>query len=150
MFNLKNFFNGAGKIVNFKNTCVYRIDKLTDIWSIVIPHFDKYTLVTQKYADYILFKEIVTLVNNKEHLTLEGIKKILAYKASLNLGFGAARTEDFKEKFSDIKAVGRPIINKDIPSPLWVTGFVNGDGSFYLTIRSYKSNNIPRRRAAQT
>lgn len=55
-------------------------------------------------------------MKNKEHLTLDGLKKILSYKASLNLGL----SEELKDKISDIEAVKRPlIIDKDIPSPWW-------------------------------
>lgn len=39
---------------------------------VIIPHFDKYPLATQKLADYMLFKEIVSLMKIKEHLTLDG------------------------------------------------------------------------------
>lgn len=142
ILNLKNFFGeDIGKIVIFKDTCTYRVDKLKDILEVIIPHFDKHPLATQKLADYILFKEIISLMKNKEHLTLDGLNKILSYKASLNLGL----SEELKEKFSKIEAVKRPlIINKDIPSPFWVAGFSTGDGSFYLVIRANELNKIPR------
>lgn len=142
MLNLKKFFGeDIGKMVIFKDTCTYRVDKLKDILEVIIPHFDKYPLVTQKLADYILFKEIASLMKNKEHLTLDGLYQILSYKASLNLGL----SEELKDKFSNIEAVKRPlIINKDIPSPFWVAGFTTGDGSFYLVIRANKLNEIPR------
>ena len=80
---LKKFFGvDIGKIILFKDTCTYRVDRLTDNLEVIIPHFDKYPLVTQKLADYILFKEIVSLMKNKEHLTLDGCaaRKILSYK----------------------------------------------------------------------
>jgi hypothetical protein len=66
MLNLKKFFGeDIGKMVIFKYTCTYRVDMLKDILGVVIPHFDKYPLVTQKLADYKLFKEIVSLMINK-------------------------------------------------------------------------------------
>uniref|UniRef100_UPI002001CF69 hypothetical protein n=1 Tax=Exserohilum turcicum TaxID=93612 RepID=UPI002001CF69 len=142
MLNLKNFFGeDIGKLVIFKDTCTYRVDKLKDILNVVIPHFDKYPLFTQKLADYKLFKEIVNLMLNKEHLTLDGLKKVLSLKASLNLGL----SEELKVKFSNIEAVKRPLVlDKDVPSPFWVAGFTTGDGSFYLSIRASKLNEIPR------
>lgn len=95
MLNLKDFFcENIGKIVISKDTCTYRVDKLNDIFEVIIPHFDKYPLVTQKLADYILFKEIVNLMKNKEHLTLDGLKKILSLKASLNLGLSSLRVRN--------------------------------------------------------
>lgn len=142
MLNLKDFFGeNIGKIVISKDTCTYRVDKLNDILGVIIPHFDKYPLVTQKLADYILFKEIVSLMKNKEHLRLDGLKKVLSLKASLNLGL----SPELKENFLNIEAVKRPlIIDKDIPSPYWMAGFTTGDGSFYLVIRANKLNEIPR------
>lgn len=44
-------------------------------------------LITQKQADFILLKKRINLMNNKEHLTLEGLHEILAIRVSLNLGF---------------------------------------------------------------
>ena len=40
----------------------------------IIDHFDKYPLITQKRADFILFKSIVEMLNRKEHLTEEGLR----------------------------------------------------------------------------
>jgi len=47
---------------------------------------EKYPLLTQKAADFLLFKKAVELVNNKAHLTVEGVKEIVNIKASMNLG----------------------------------------------------------------
>lgn len=52
----------------------------------IIPFFEKYPLVSQKRADFELFKQIVELINNKEHLTPAGLQKIVNLKAALNLG----------------------------------------------------------------
>jgi hypothetical protein len=90
------------------------VDSIKQILEVVIPHFDKYPLITQKLADYILFKDIVTIMENKEHLTLEGLNKVLALKASLNLGLSA----DLNTSFPDISPVLRPLIlDKEIPNP---------------------------------
>lgn len=64
----------------------YQIQSIKDINSVIIPHFTKYPLVTQKLADFLLFKSAVEIVNQKEHLTLQGIQKIISIKASLNKG----------------------------------------------------------------
>lgn len=52
----------------------------------IIPHFNNYTLLTQKRADFELFKLVIELINRKEHLTSEGIEKIISIKASINRG----------------------------------------------------------------
>ena len=40
-------------------------------------HFDKYPLITQKKADFEVFKQAVDLVKSKKHLTKEGLQKIV-------------------------------------------------------------------------
>jgi len=74
---------------------------------ILINYFDKYPLITQKYADYQLFKQAFLLIDNKEHLTEEGSaaqKKLVAIRASMNLGNSVA----LKAAFPDIIPVTRP------------------------------------------
>lgn len=41
----------------------------------IVEPFDNYPLVTQNYADCLLFREVVMLMQRKEHLTPEGLKK---------------------------------------------------------------------------
>jgi hypothetical protein len=73
---------------------------------VVINHFDKYSLITQKLADYILFKQAVELVQQKEHLTKEGLLKLVSIKASLNLGL----SEKSKESFPGVIPATKPLI----------------------------------------
>jgi hypothetical protein len=72
----------------------------------IIQHFDLYPLITQKLADYILFKEAYNLILNKQHLTLLGLRKIVAIKASLNNGL----SDKLKAAFAYIVAVDRPLV----------------------------------------
>ena len=47
---------------------------------------DKYPLKTNKYFDYLLFKEAVAIMQSGEHLTKEGLQKVINIRASLNRG----------------------------------------------------------------
>ena len=72
-------------------------------------------MLTQKRADYLLFKQAFEITSNKEHLTLEGLNKIVAIRASINLGL----SESLKEQFNVIP-VTRPVIPvTNVPSPYW-------------------------------
>jgi hypothetical protein len=64
-------------------------------------------LLTQKAADFILFVQIVELMNKSAHLTTNGIQKIINFKASMNLGI----SDIIKSEFSTINPIQRPIIN---------------------------------------
>ena len=99
---------GVGKINNKHglNSVQLKVNSLDEIET-VIAHLDKFPLITKKCADFLLFKEVIHLIKMKEHLTLEGLNKIVALKASMN--------RDLSEKliktgeFSPVDQVDRPI-----------------------------------------
>jgi len=65
---------------------------------VLLKHLDKYPLITKKRADYLLFKAAYELIKLKEHLTKDGLLKIVSLKASLNLGL----SEQLKVAFPNI------------------------------------------------
>ena len=78
---IKKFF-GVGDIKSQgKDSVQYRVTSVKDLIEVIIPHLEKFPLITQKRADFILFKQVVNLMYNKEHLTVEGFQKILNLKA---------------------------------------------------------------------
>jgi hypothetical protein len=62
----------------------YRVSSIKDLINVVIPFLDKYPLITQKKADYELFKRIVNMVARKEYCTLAGLQNIVNIRASMN------------------------------------------------------------------
>lgn len=70
LLQLQEFF-ACGSIVSKKNRSEgsFRVNKLHDLTNIIIPHFVNYPLLSQKAADFYLFKQIVNLINTKAHLT---------------------------------------------------------------------------------
>lgn len=88
-------------------------------------------MITQKLADYLLFKQVFELIKNKEHLTVEGLKKIVAIKASVNKGLPS----ELKEVYPDVEPVKRcSVENKEIPDPNWLVGFTSGEGCFAVRV----------------
>ena len=71
---IQTYFGGIGKIYvyNNRNEAIFIVNNLKELY-IVIDHFNKYPLITQKWSDFILWKQILYLIKNKEHLTQEGI-----------------------------------------------------------------------------
>ena len=85
MIKIKKFF-GVGSINKLgKNFIQFRITSLKDL-IVIIEHFEKFPLITEKHADFELFKKAFKLIEHKQHLTLEGLRKIVAIKASMNRG----------------------------------------------------------------
>jgi hypothetical protein len=111
--NIKSYFGGIGSITKEgKNTFQYRVSSKEDL-KIIIDHFDKYPLITQKYADFLLFKSVLEICKSKEHLTYAGLSKILNIKASLNNGL----SDELKLAFPDLSPVLRPQVKTEIQDP---------------------------------
>ena len=117
----------------------YRVSSIKDINNVIIPHFDKYPLLTQKYADFNMFKQVVELMLNKEHLTPEGIQKIINLKASINRGL----PDKLKAAFPDTKPVQRPVVElRSIPDPNWIAGFTSAEGCFHVNTSKSATNKL--------
>jgi hypothetical protein len=82
---IQSYFGGRKIKKHGKDSINFRITSLKNL-KVVISHFDKYRLISQKRADYELFKQSLDLIKNKKHLTVDGFKEILSIKASMNLG----------------------------------------------------------------
>jgi hypothetical protein len=86
----------------------YSIDSIYDLNKLIV-HLEKYPLLTQKAADFLLFKKAVELFNEKVHLTVKGLEKIVNIKASMNLGL----SETLRSEFAGYVPVERPVVNYD-------------------------------------
>jgi len=109
------------------NGSVFLVYSPLELASTIIPHFEKYPLITQKRADFELFKQVVHIINNKEHLTPEGFERVLSIKATMRNGL----TERLAETFPNTIPVASPI--EEIPKsldPNWIAGFTDGEYAF--------------------
>lgn len=122
---------GVGDIVKpVVNVLHYRVTNIQDLINVIIPHFEKYSLITQKQADFKLFKEIVQIIKRGEHVKQEGLQQILNLRATLNKGL----SENLKAAFPNTIAVGRPEVEAIlIRDPNWLVGFVEAEGCFRIT-----------------
>jgi hypothetical protein len=66
----------CGNIYKDNNTVILTIYKFKDIYNKIIPLFNEYKIRGVKSLDFQDFCKIAKLVNEKAHLTLEGLKKI--------------------------------------------------------------------------
>ena len=148
-------FFGVG-VVSERQTrdqAYYTIQSARTIANVIIPHFDAYPLITQKKADYLLFKQaeaacggrgltryagaaIGLLLSGQSRSSIEGINKILSIKKSMNKGL----SDTLKINFPTILPEPRPEVSGlSIPDPNWLRGFVDEEGYFY--VRSLKNKN---------
>ena len=127
---IQYYFGGIG-LIEQREMCSWRVTRLEHLTNIIIPHFLKYPLITQKKADFELFKRVVDLMNCKKHLTYEGLQEIVNLKYSINLGLSNELTQAFPNTIPSL----RPLVRKEeIPNPNWLSGFTSGDGNFSVAI----------------
>lgn len=99
--------------------------------------------MTNKLHDYLLWRQVLILINQKEHLTKEGLRKIVAIKATMNLGL----PDKLKEAFPDLIPVQRSLITGSDDSSripkisdsnefflYWLAGFTSAEGCFFVNI----------------
>ncbi|GGQ39304.1 hypothetical protein GCM10010275_72640 [Streptomyces litmocidini] len=82
MFNIKGCY--IGKRNHENNIISYYIETTSfKTFKNVINYLDRYPLIGYKYLNYIYIRKAYILIENKEHLTLEGIEKINKYKEKM-------------------------------------------------------------------
>lgn len=78
------FFGGVGFVINDGPTKVqYRIRRFKDI-PILMNLLQCYPLQTQKALDAECFFKVYEMMLNKEHLSAEGLERIIAIKNTMN------------------------------------------------------------------
>lgn len=101
-------------------------------------------LESAKLISYKKLKEIVLMMENKEHLTVEGLAKIIEIAYSQN----KSSSRNLSKKKELLASIG---YNKDIIladytiksggdelDPYFISGLVDGDGSFNISFRANK------------
>lgn len=137
--NIQSSLGGIGNIHSKSNKDLIqlRVVSLDQITNVIIPHFEKYPLLTQKRADFELFKRAVNIMNTKGHLTPEGLQEIFNIKACMNKGLSGMSSE-LKASFNVVNTL-RPITELSvIKDPNWLAGFTSAEGCFHIKQRNGK------------
>jgi hypothetical protein len=137
LFKFQQTLGGIGKVSYFSSGLSrFQVQSNKELLKI-IDFFEKYPLITQKRADFELFKMVVHIMNQKEHLTPEGLQRVVEIRASLNKGL----TKVLNEAFPKIIPISRPtFLFQGIPDPQWVAGFTEGEGCFSFWISKSKAS----------
>jgi hypothetical protein len=126
LLQIKLFFNNLGTIVTNKNSVSYSVRNIKEIVEVII---------TQKQSDFLLWKNIITLMCKNEHLNVEGLIKILSLRASLNRGF----SDKLLIFFPNIVKVIKPKIITPLDIDCnWLAGFFSGEGCFHVYLGKSK------------
>lgn len=66
------------------NSARFEAVNFADVKDKIIPFFDKYSILGKKNLDFLAFKQVADIIKSKDHLTSEGLQKILDIKAKMN------------------------------------------------------------------
>jgi len=126
---VKSFF-GCGILLENKDGSVdFIIQDISSIRNKVITHFIKYPLRGTKYLDFLSFKEAFEIIDNKEHLSEQGLNKLFLISKSMN----SYRQFSLNMPYQPIHTISN---NEDF-IPLnghYVNGFIAGDGCLSLSL----------------
>lgn len=108
---IQKFFGGEGRINRGAlNSILYTVSSKKSL-SLIIDHFDNYPLISQKQADYLLFRSAFS-ITSKGPLDLNSLQELVNIRASLNKEL----TPELNEAFPLTVPVPRPKIeNQEIP-----------------------------------
>ena len=84
LYALKAFFKNGVVRKNHDDRYEIRIRSLKALSEVIVPFFQKYPLHTQKKFDFLAFKKVVRLMNEKKHLEESGIKTIFSIIKKMN------------------------------------------------------------------
>lgn len=132
---LLSYFGVGGIYKHSGDMLRYKVSSVKDLLKVIIPHFDKYPLVTKKRADFELFKSALSIIN-KGPLSLADLQSVVDIKASLNNGL----SPELQSLFPKTVPVKRPVyLLTDTYNPFWVVGFTEAESSFFIGFYKSKS-----------
>jgi hypothetical protein len=80
------YFGGGNLYKQTQNVLEYRVTNLSDIKEKIIIFFKEYSILGVKHQDFQDFVEVAGLMEDKAHLTLDGLEKIKKIKSGMNRG----------------------------------------------------------------
>ena len=73
---------GCGYLSPRNDIIDYHVTKFRDIVEKIIPFFDKYPVLGVKQKDFSDFKLVAQIIKDKEHLTEQGLLKVMEIKST--------------------------------------------------------------------
>ena len=148
MFKSLHKYLGCGYLTKNKTSISLYITSLYALSNILFPILYKYPLKYGKLSSYLIFKNIVEQMLNKNHLNLEGLVDIIYLAFKLNIETGR-RTNNSKEnlinflktkygKLPEPSTVPEDIMSNIHKSNLtldFIAGLIDGDGSFNVAFQ---------------
>ena len=123
---------GVGSITKDGTKGQYFIRNIKLIESIIIPIFDKYPLLTIKYFDYVKLKKALAILNDVNLSKKDKNVKLLNIKNSkVDVNYISPAWSNVVLPLTNVNSLN------NVMSKNWLVGFIEAEGSFYLTNKDY-------------
>lgn len=83
LYLMKTYF-GCGNIRQDKDILKYEVRSIVELVNFILPHFNKYPLLSSKKNDFDKFSKICKSILDKKHLDIKGFKRIAEIAISMN------------------------------------------------------------------
>jgi hypothetical protein len=125
LYDLSRYFNSGKVVIDNRGYKSFKVVKLADILNIIIPHFDKFPLITSKQLNFLDFKKIAGAAGalrllDKNDLDINKIESTINNMNS---------RRSFVDKWNYLS--NSKLIKLD---PHWIQAFIDGEGSFQFGI----------------
>lgn len=109
-----------------RSVWVYKISSYRELSNIIIPFFTKNSLYSSKLMNFLDLKRVVTMMNNKQHLSETGLEEIKLISKNMNT----------KRDYSLFERNDKQL------SKEWILGFIDAEGCFYFIISYNKTSQL--------
>lgn len=124
---------GVGSITKDGTKGQYFIRDKKVLESLIIPIFDKYPLLTCKQFDYVKFKKALTVLNDINLSKIDKNTKLMVLKNSkVDVNYISPAWKGVSLPLTSVNSL------YNIMSKSWLVGFIEAEGSFYLTKKDTK------------
>jgi hypothetical protein len=134
LYDLQRYFDCGNLHIDNRKEDAYKfnVNKLDSILNTIIPHFEKYPLLTSKRLDYLDFKRVALMMKDGLHLKKENQEIILAIKDNMNSKRSFEERWNFFDTIEPIRLISE-----------WVQAFIDGEGNFQFGIADAVSRGKP-------
>ena len=87
---MRDFF-GCGKIYRNRrhdnhreDLMSYQVSRWSDLREVIVPFFEAHPLHTAKHEDFLKFRQILKLMDQRRHLSIDGLKEIALIGETMN------------------------------------------------------------------
>lgn len=128
LYDIQRYF-GVGSVVvdnRESGTLKYQVQNQKELLEVIIPHFERYPLLSSKRLNYLSFKK--ALEAKFGFISIKG--SVVEYVTDIKNKMNKSRS--FTEKYYSVELINL--------NPYWVQGFVDGEGLFYVYVNGQKKS----------